>query len=99
MRCVVEFLLTHCSVCYKGRIALHIQLCLELRGLGTVDLGLSRGYIGCRLRYLCVGNVYLSIRLVDKSLKGARVNLEKKVSRLDERSLLIVLRQQVSSDF
>jgi hypothetical protein len=57
LRGVVKFLLTHCSVLHKGRIALYIQLRFELRGFGPVNLGLGGVHVGFRLRQSGVGNV------------------------------------------
>jgi hypothetical protein len=95
---VVKFLLADCAVLGKGRIALYIQLRLELRGFGPVDFGLSGVYIGFRLRKLGDGDIDLGICLVDNCLEGSRVDLEEKVSHFDQGSFSIILRHQISGD-
>src|ERR1700719_5136385 len=79
-------------------IAGFIELRLALVCFGACQLRFRLLILRLSLCQLAVRLGELSPRLVCRSLKWARVDLEKQLAFLDERAFRIVLREQVAGD-
>src|SRR5260370_39560694 len=79
-------------------IAVFIELRLALVCFGARQLRFRLLILRLSLRQLAVRLGQLSPRLVRRSLKWARIDLEKQLALLDERAFRIVLGEEVAGD-